>query len=142
MLKMLVPADSSIQSREVIEDLLSWTDNFREVQAEIHLLNVQPDLHGDIGMFLSADQLRTYHHDEGIKALAQARERLDKAGLPYIFHISVGEIAETVAACAVEYNCHQIVLNGRGLGSLSELLTGSISRKIIELSTIPVLLLK
>jgi nucleotide-binding universal stress UspA family protein len=142
MLKMLVPVDSSIQSSEAVEDLLSWTAICKEVQVEIHLLNVQPDLHGDIGMFLSAEQLRAYHHDEGIKALAQTRERLDSVGLPYAFHISVGEIAETVVACAVEYGCHQIVLNGRGVGSLSDLLTGSVSRKIIELSTVPILLLK
>lgn len=109
---------------------------------EIHLLNVQYPLRGSANLFVDADVIRQYHHEEGLKALEKARAMLDEAGLACMFHIIVGEPAETIVRYAREHQCDMIVMGPRGLGSVSGLLLGSVATKIIHLADVPVLLVK
>ena len=141
MLKMLVPVDGSENSVRSIDYLIQWLARLSE-PVDIHLINVQHALHGEVGMFLSSEQIRSYHHDEGVKALAVARQKLDEANLDYTVHIGIGDPAEVVIQYAREKNCDQIVMSTRGLGKIASLLLGSVASKIIQLSDVPVLLTK
>ncbi|MFM8443594.1 MAG: universal stress protein [Methylococcus sp.] len=141
MLKLLVPVDGSQNSTRLIGFLIQWLNRLAE-PADIHLLNVQPSLHGDVGMFLSHEQIRDYHHDEGIKALKSAREQLEAASVDYTFHIGVGDPAEMIVQFARDHQCDQIVMGTRGLGKFSILLLGSVASKVIQLAEIPVMLIK
>ncbi|MEY2680029.1 MAG: hypothetical protein RL661_260 [Pseudomonadota bacterium] len=141
MLKLLVPVDGSENSTRLADYLVKWLERLAE-PAEIHLINVQPALHGEIGMFISKDQIRDYHHDEGTKALQVARDRLDQAEVHYTFHISVGDPAEVIVQFATEHHCDQIVMGTRGMGKFASLLLGSVASKVIQLADIPVMLIK
>jgi nucleotide-binding universal stress UspA family protein len=110
---------------------------------EIHLLTVQPPIiSGDVKMFISQEAINGYYHDEGIKALASARTALDEAGLAYVFHIGVGQIAETIAAYAKEKGCDQVVMGTRGMGGFAGLALGSVASKVVHLVPCPVTLVK
>lgn len=141
MLKLLVPVDGSENSLRLVEYLIKWLGRLAE-PVDLHLINVQPGLHGDVGMFLSHEQMRDYHHDEGIKALQAARDRLDAAGVLYTFHISVGDPAELIVQFARDQQCDQIVMGTRGLGRLGSLLLGSVASRVIQLADVPVMLIK
>ena len=141
MLKLLVPVDGSENSVRLADYLVKWLQRLAE-PAEVRLINVQPALHGEIGMFLSKEQIRNYHHDEGIHALQEARDRLDQANVPYTFHISVGDPAEIIVQFAKEQQCDQIVMGTRGMGKFASLLLGSVASKVIQLAEIPVMLIK
>lgn len=141
MLKLLVPVDGSENSLRLVEYLIKWLGRLAE-PVDLHLINVQPSLHGDVGMFLSSEQIRDYHHDEGIKALREARDILDAAGVLYTFHISVGDPAELIVQFAHDQQCDQIVMGTRGLGSLARLLLGSVASRVIQLADVPVMLIK
>lgn len=141
MLKLLVPVDGSENSLRLVEYLIKWLGRLAE-PVDLHLINVQPSLHGDVGMFLSSEQIRDYHHDEGIKALRAARDILDAAGVLYTFHISVGDPAELIVQFAHDQQCDQIVMGTRGLGSLARLLLGSVASRVIQLADVPVMLIK
>ena len=141
MLKLLVPVDGSENSVRLAEYLVKWLQRLAE-PAEVRLINVQPALHGEIGMFLSKEQIRNYHHDEAIQALQAARDRLDQANVSYTFHISVGDPAEVIVQFAREQQCDQIVMGTRGMGKFASLLLGSVASKVIQLAEIPVMLIK
>ncbi len=141
MLKLLVPVDGSENSLRLTDYLVKWLGRLAE-PAEIHLINVQPALHGEVGMFLNKTQIRDYHHDEGIKALQASRERLDQADVNYTFHISVGDPAEVILQFANERHCDQIVMGTRGMGGFVSLLLGSVASKVIQLADVPVMLIK
>jgi nucleotide-binding universal stress UspA family protein len=95
MRRVLVPVDGSASSDRAVQSLIQkYRANPKDV--EIHLLNVQHPLSGDVNTFVDHDEIKQYHHDEGIKALTSARQALDRAGLPYFFHVSVGEPAESL----------------------------------------------
>jgi nucleotide-binding universal stress UspA family protein len=141
MLKLLVPVDGSENSTRLADYLVKWLERLAE-PAEIHLINVQPALHGEIGMFISKDKIRDYHHDEGIKALQAVRDRLEQADVNYTFHISVGDAAEVIVQFANEHQCDQVVMGTRGMSKFASLLLGSVASKVIQLADIPVMLIK
>jgi len=141
MLRFLVPVDGSETSLRAIDRLIKKLACYKE-DVEVHLINVQPSLHGDVSMFVDKEQIRQFHHDEGVKALAAARDKLDARGVNYLFHIAIGDPANVIAHYAREQEMDQIFMGTRGLGSVGSLLLGSVATKVLHLTGIPVLLVK
>lgn len=141
MIKILVPVDGSESSLRMIDYLIGWLGRLKG-PGIIHLINVQPALNRDVGMFISGDQMREFHRDEGTKALQAGRDKLDAAGLDYKFHIGVGDPAEVIAQFARDNECDQIAMGTRGLGNLASFLHSSVTAKVLQLSDVPVLLIK
>jgi len=143
MRRVLVPVDGSPSSERAINYMIQKRSRYRDPhEFEVHLLNVQHPFPGDVSMFIDHDQIKQYHHDEGIKALQSARDALDRAQVPYVFHIGVGDPAEIIAHYAREKECDQIIMGTRGHGRIAGLLLGSVATKVIHLSDVPVLLVK
>lgn len=139
MLRVLVPVDGSESSLRAIQFVLKNAPLYTE-RPELHLLNVQHPFPGTIrGVH---EQAERYHHDEGAKALVAARKALDAAGVGYVYHISVGEPAEAIAHFAKEKKIEQIVMGTRGVGSIANMLLGSVASKVLHLALVPVLLVK
>ncbi len=143
MLKWLVPVDGSESAVRAVGRMINMLAWFRD-GVEIHLLNVQhPMPYGNrVSSVLGQDKVAQYHHDEGIAALQPARNKLDTAGVKYVFHIGVGDAAETIVRYAKDQGCDQIVMGTRGLGSVSNLILGSVATKVLHLAEVPVLLVK
>jgi nucleotide-binding universal stress UspA family protein len=141
MLKLLLCIDGSDASLRALEHVLATTDRYKEAP-EMHLLNVQAALPGDVTMFIGREQIKQFHQEEGRKALAGARAKLDASKRPYVSHIEVGSPAEAIVGYAREHGCDQICLGTRGLGHVSGMLLGSVTAKVIHLSEVPVLLVK
>lgn len=142
MLKLLVATDGSDNANRVIDHVIKQAGRYRE-PVEVHLLNVQPALAGvNVKLFISREDLNAHYHDEGIAALKSAREKLDAAGIMYAFHISVGHPAEVIVQYAEDKQCEQIVMGSRGMGTVSNLVLGSVATKTIHLAKVPVLLVK
>jgi nucleotide-binding universal stress UspA family protein len=141
MLKFLLPVDGSETSLRAVDHLIKRLQWYKE-PVDVHLINVQHPLHGDVTMFVGKEQIREFHHDEGLKALAQAREKLDALGVRYVHHIAIGDPAQVIAHFAREQKVDQIFMGTRGLGSVAGLLLGSVAAKVIHLSDAPVLLVK
>ena len=143
MKRILVAVDGSQYSDRAIEYLLQH--RLKETDAEsveVHLLNVQRPVSGDVATFVDKEELTRYHHDEGLKDLESARQTLDAAGVPYLFHVAVGEPGQIVASFAKERQCTEIIMGTHGRSGLTHLLLGSVSSDVIRLSDIPVVLVK
>ncbi len=142
MLRILLPVDGSETSLRAVDHLLKNVGLLKE-RPEVHLLNVQMALRQGVTEFVSKEQIEGYHREEGMKALAESRAKLDSARLPYKFHIGVGEDPAQVIARYVQDNkCDQLVMGTRGLGSVAGLLLGSVATKTIHLIEIPILLVR
>jgi nucleotide-binding universal stress UspA family protein len=141
MLKFLVPVDGSEASLRATDHLIKKLQWYRE-PVEVYLLNVQHPLHGEVSMFVDKEQVQGFLHDEGLKALAAAREKLDAAGVRHAHHVAIGDPAQVIARYAREKAVDQIFMGTRGLGAVAGLLLGSVASKVIHLSEVPVLLVK
>lgn len=141
MLRLLVPVDGSDNSLRAVDYVLR-TLGWCKDPTEVHVLNVQPQLPGDVTMFIRAEQIRQFHQEEGMKALAPALSKLDGAKIRHVSHVAVGDPAEVIAQYAKEKHCDQICMGTRGLGRVTGMLLGSVTTKVIHLCDVPVLLIK
>jgi nucleotide-binding universal stress UspA family protein len=141
MLKLLLPIDGSAASDNAVGQFIKLFPSYKEAP-EIHLLNVQFPLRGNVPMFIDKKSIELYYQEEGTKELSSARALLDQVGIGYRFHVSSGHPPSIILRYAEEMNFDQIVLGPRGLGTVKGILLGSVASKIIQLSTIPVLLIK
>jgi nucleotide-binding universal stress UspA family protein len=141
MFRVLLPVDGSASSNRAVEYLIKLAKSRSDV--EVHLLNVQPEImSGEISMYVSVDSINEYLQEQGRHALEPAKKLLDNAGVAYIQHIGVGQVAETVAQYAKEKKCDAVVMGTRGMGSITSLLLGSVATKVIHLVSVPVTLVK
>ncbi|HEY5607267.1 MAG TPA: universal stress protein [Alphaproteobacteria bacterium] len=143
MLKFLVAVDGSAPSGRAVDHLIRHLGLLKEA-AEIHLLNVQhPIPYGSrVTSVVGHDKIAQFHRDEGLAALKTAMQKLDAAGIKYHHHIGVGHEADVICQYAREKGCDHVIMGTRGLGSVSNLVLGSVATKVLHLSPVPVLLVK
>jgi nucleotide-binding universal stress UspA family protein len=140
MTRFLVPVDGSETSLHAVEHLIDKRAWYAP-PVEIHLLNVQHPLPGDVSRFVSQQDLTGHHHDEGIRALEAAREKLAAGGFDHAFHISVGDPAHVIAHYARDLHCDQVVMATHGQGAAADAL-GSVARRVVALAGVPVVLVR
>ncbi len=141
MLKVLMPVDGSENSNQSVIDAIQLLGWYKDTP-EIHLLNVQFPLDGNVSLFINQSDIKQYHQEEGLKCLQLARDLLDEAGVAYQFHILVGDAAEMIVQFAAEKQFDLIIMGPRGQGAIKTLLVGSVTNKVMQLSNLPVLLVK
>ena len=141
MLKLLLPVDGSDASDRAVAQFIKLVPSYKETP-EIHLLNVQFPLRGNVPMFIDKESIDLYYQEEGMKELSSARALLDQAGISFRLHVSSGNPPNIILRYAEEMNFDQIVLGPRGLGTVKGILLGSVASKTIQLSKIPVLIIK
>jgi nucleotide-binding universal stress UspA family protein len=141
MFRILVAVDGSESSDRAVSHLLKKLAWYKDT-IEVHLLNVQPPLPAGVARFVPADQLHDYHREHADATLASARALLDGAKVPYAVHIGVGEPAHVITGYAKEKAIDQIVMGTRGLGTVSGMVLGSVTTKVLSLAEVPVLLVK
>ena len=142
MRRILVPVDGSQHGLEAVRYVAALVRDGRPV--DVHLLNVQAPLTGDVTAFVSHRVVCAFHLDEAVNATRSARALLDRAGVAYSVHILIGHAAQTIAECARDLRCTQVVMGTHGFGKVTHWLVGSVSRETVRLidSTIPVTLVK
>ena len=130
MLKALVPIDGSDNALCAIRHVIKLVHDREPL--EIHLLNVQPRLHGDVTSFVSKEDVQGFHLDKAHTAMQRACELLNEAGVHYTKHVYVGHAAQVIAEVAKELRCDKVIMGTHGYGTVKQLLMGSISHEAIH----------
>ena len=137
----LIAIDGSVPSLKVIDYVITEAAS-RTVKPELFLVNVQTPLSSDISRFIDEKVVADFHREAGNTALAQAKQKLGAAGLAYSAHIMMGEAAPTIVEFAKDKGCSQIVMGAHGFGSVVGLFLGSVTTKVVKLSSVPVMVVK
>lgn len=141
-MKILFATDGSPWALAALETLAGRLDRFR-APAEVLLVNVHPPLpYRSASAWVGKDAVARYYDEEGEAALAASRALLTKSNVVFTATKLVGDIAPTIAAHAAAAGCDFIAMGTQGHGALSNLVMGSVTTKVVALSSIPVLLLK
>ncbi len=140
MKAVLVAVDGSAHSDLAVRHALELVAS--GLAAELHLLNVQPNLGASVAAFVSREQIDSHQREEGQKALASAVEIARKAAVPVKVHIGVGRQGEIVADFVKKTGAGLVVLGTRGHTGLAGVLLGSVAQDVIAHSNVPVTLVK
>jgi nucleotide-binding universal stress UspA family protein len=140
-MKILLPVDGSKHSVRAVRHVISTVDGCTGRQ--IFLINVQAPISApEVLSHMPRRKIEEMQNTRGEDALVSSRELLDQAGLTYVAEVLVGEIPETINRYAVAHACDKIVMGVRGLGTLGGALLGSVSARLMQLTKLPVTLVK
>lgn len=141
-LKIVVPVDGSAGGERAVDHVIASLEWLKEAP-QIFLLNVQWKVAtGNVKLFINQETINDYYREQGESALSSARNKLEAAGLPYTYHISVGTPAEAIVQYVEQQQADQIVMGAQGEDRLSNLLLGSVTSKVARLSRVPLVLVK
>lgn len=141
MQTILLPVDGSENSNRAVKRAIEL---YKE-NADTKLLLVTaypPIVSGNVRSYFSAEDIQAFYQDEGKTALAPAKALLDGAGVPYESEVLVGPVAVSIAEYAKKKHATTIIMGTRGLGTVTGLVLGSVTTKVLSLVDIPVLLVK
>jgi nucleotide-binding universal stress UspA family protein len=141
MRKVLVPVDGSAAAHHAVRHIIALTGTCPSI--EVVLLNVQPEIDDwSVRRLLKKEEVEAMEECRGGDTLQQYREVLDAAGVRFTPLVEIGPAAEIIARVAREQGCDGIVMGSRGLGAVSSVLLGSVSSRVLEITDLPVTLLK
>ncbi len=138
--KVVLAVDGSLGSDAALRHLVAMRSELREPTGlELHLVNVQRQVSGDVTAFVNGKVLDEYHSEKSVAATARARETLTQAGLPFTAHMKVGAPGPCIAEVARTVDADLIVLGSRGLGNHTGARLGSVAVSTMEHADVPVL---
>lgn len=141
MLKALIPVDGSENALRAVRHVIGLVKG-REPM-EIHVVNVQAPVEAwEVKRVFRPEEIEAVQEIEGGDELHGARQLLDQAQVPYICEVLLGEVAPSIVKYAQDQGCDKIIMGTHGRSALSRLLLGSVTTSVIELSDIPVTLVK
>lgn len=141
-MRILLAVDGSENALRAVRGLI---DHVRKLRDPVHvdLVFVHPPVPLAFAtQHVDPQILDGYYRDEGQTALREAAAALTTAGVAFTPHIHVGEIAETLVELAGQFGCELICMGTHGRGTVSGMLLGSVARKVLHLTSLPVLLVR
>ncbi|MFA7321564.1 MAG: universal stress protein [Dokdonella sp.] len=140
MPKFLLPvdgSDSAFQATLYVIDFIK-----KRGPVEIHVVNVQPkpltwQTHG-----MEKEVINDHLAIESHMTMKPILHALNEEGIAYQKHVKLGDPAETLVALAEELGCDHIIMGTRGLGAISGIVLGSVTRKVLHLANVPVTCVK
>ncbi len=142
--KILVPVDGSEGSWRALEHAVALGEKFA---SEITVVNVIQPYNNAALLAVPLDHATISQGNSelekvGAKVLETAKEKI--GGYPYKadFCLEVGHPSERIIALAKKIECEAIVIGSRGLSGIAEFFLGSVSSKVSQYASMPVLIVK
>jgi len=140
--RLLLAVDGSAAAEHAARRVVALRQHLRDGDVQVHVVNVQRPLSGDVSNFLGGKTVEDYHRERSDQALAPIRALLEAAGVPFEVHQPVGNPGPTIARLAHELGCHMIILGTHGLASRTGAVICSVAQSTLEHAGVPVLMVK
>jgi len=136
--RVLLPFDASEQAKRAVDYVVGLCRGSVPFEVELfHAPTLIP------ATMLPIDKLVDARYEElGKTVLRDAEDVLRKARIPHTARVVPGNPAERIVEAAEEGNCTRIVMGTRGPGALASVFLGSVAYRVVQLSPIPVTLVK
>ena len=141
-MKLLVATDGSKNSLRAVKYAIQLLERMSQA-GSITLISV----HDDVALrharrFVGKQAVDDYLRELSEQDLADSRKLLDKAGITHDMIIRTGHVASEITDAAERGKFELLVLGSKGRSALTDLLIGSVARRVAEMSKVPVLLVK
>ena len=140
MRKVLLPVDGSDSAFQAALYLVEFVRQHGPV--EVHVVNVQPKPVEWQTRGMEKDAINDHLAVAADLTMKPILQVLKEEKIPYQTQVKLGDPAEILAALAEELGCDHIVMGTRGLGGISGIVLGSVTRKVLHVAKVPVLCIK
>jgi len=136
-MKILVAVDGSPVSRRAVQHAVRLARQLAS-SPELVLFYADAPLLQAVAIKLGAEAVRRYHEENGRAATRDARALLKRSRLGFAELQVIGDPAEAIVREAKRGRYDLVVMGTHGRGALEGLLLGSVARKVIAQSPVPV----
>ena len=140
--RLLLAADGSPPAQHAATRVVALRRQLGNRDIEIHVVNVQRPLSGDVSSFVGGKTVEDYHRERSDEALTPIRAVFESAGVPIREHVLVGQPGPAIAKLAHEIGCHMIIMGTHSLDSRTGAVLGSVAQSTLEHAGVPVLMVK
>ena len=136
---ILLPVQAS---RDVTRAVRYLADEYGAAGVRVHLLNVQPAIAAsEVRLAFASSSIQDARAAAAEETLRPVSELLATLGIEHTMHVALGDVAEAIVRCASNQACDGIVLT-EGRSALRRSMLGSVAAKVINLTDLPVTLIK
>lgn len=139
-MKILTAVDGSAASVRALRFVLRHQVSAEG--AELTLIHVDAPLIGHIARYLDEVSIAAYHAQNRQAAMRRARTVLREAGVDYEEAFGIGDAADQIAAVARRGKFDMIAMGSHGRGAVGAIFLGSVVRKVLERSKVPVVVVR
>ena len=141
-MKLLIASDGSASALHAVRFGADLLGKFAE-PGSITLISVHDDtaLH-HARRFVGQQAIDEYLHGLSEQDVSEARSLLDAAGIRHETVMRTGHVAAEIAAAADQGSFDMIVLGSKGRTGFRDMLVGSVAKRVAELATVPVVLVR
>ncbi len=134
--RILLPVDATKNSLQAVKHVINR--DRAGAPLEVHLLHVRVPFSQYMARFVTRKDLRAYNQQEVERALAPARDALNRAGISHTDHVEFGDKAETIREVAEHLQANQIVMGTARKNSLTRIIEDSVTSSVLQIVEIPV----
>lgn len=140
-MKILVAADGSDFTKRMLAYIAAH-DEWLGGQHDYTVLTVVPAIPPRAAAVLDHDLVQSYYAEEAEKVFAPIRAFFQKQGLDATFEHKIGPAADTIAKTADAGKFDLLIMGTHGHGTLTGLVMGSTTTKVVAHCGVPVLLIR
>ncbi len=141
MYTVLVPTDGSVHAERALQYCIELAALLRPA-LRVELLTVQLPLAGvNVKLFIKPQSIEEHYREEGQRLLDGPLGQLKSAAICCEPHIGVGDPASVIVEFSKSLVVDQIVMGTQGRGALAEAVMGSVARRVVQESSVPILLI-
>lgn len=136
MPKILIPVDASDNSLRAVRHVVN--QSLVKGGVEAHLLHVRPRFSWHLTRFAGKRERDAYQRALAERALAPARELLNRYSVPHAVHLETGKRAEAIHRVAQRLRAHKIVMGTARKHSLTRIFEDNVTSRVLEIARVPV----
>ncbi|MFZ9345507.1 MAG: universal stress protein [Burkholderiaceae bacterium] len=141
-MRIAIAVDGSENSLRAVREAVTVSNALKQTP-ELLLLNVHLSaLISPVAKGIDRHQIEQYMDQIAEEELKDAKKILAEAGLSFTVIKGHGEVAATILDIVKKQNLNLLVVGGKGRSSISDLILGSVTTKLISHSPVPVLVVK
>ena len=141
-MRIAIAVDGSENSLRAVREAVTVSNALKQTP-ELLLLNVHLSaLISPVAKGIDRHQIEQYMDQIAEEELKDAKKILAEAGLSFTVIKGHGEVAATILDTVKKQNLNLLVVGGKGRSSISDLILGSVTTKLISHSPVPVLVVK
>ncbi|MEW6172983.1 MAG: universal stress protein [Bacillota bacterium] len=146
---ILLATDGSDTSRKAAEFAADLAEGFSDPVITVITVITVPKTYYSRRLYWAAkerpseaEEIKKLFMEEAQRIIKETTAILGRRAIKVNTVVREGDPAEEIVKCAGEIGCTHIVMGTRGLGNVMEFFLGSVARKVVHMSAVPVTLVK
>lgn len=140
-MKILIAVDGSAYTKRMLAYLAAHDEWFGSAHQYV-VMTVSPPVPPRAAAVLDKELLKGYYAEETERVFKPIRSFFKKQNIQAEFAAKVGHAAETIAKTAEAGDFDLVMMGSHGNGTLSSLVMGSVTTKVLAQCKTPVLLIR